>query len=171
FDDGHRWFVGSHPIAGSHKSGPAAGDPDLFRDRLCVVTPTERTEENVVERAIHFWRGFGMNVEQRTPEEHDRILGRTSHLPHLTAAALAGVVDPGDLPFAGGGFRDSTRIAAGDPDLWTPILLQNREAMLRALGDLQHRLNDFRSALAASNAAALRKLLSDGKQRRDALGN
>jgi prephenate dehydrogenase len=105
------------------------------------------------------------------PEEHDRALGVTSHLPHLVAAALAGVLPPELHSLAATGFRDTTRVASGDAALWTGILAQNRAAVLDALAQLQDHLQQFRGALMTDNWTALNDLLARAKKVRDALGN
>src|SRR5262245_19610456 len=111
-------FVGSHPLAGSEKRGPEHADPDLFLGRLAVVTQTPRTDPAALERTAAFWRALGSRVRVMSPEEHDRALALTSHLPHLMAAALAGVLPPELHELTAGGFRDTTRVAAGEPSLW-----------------------------------------------------
>jgi prephenate dehydrogenase len=105
------------------------------------------------------------------PEEHDRALAMTSHLPHLLASALAGALPPELRELAATGFRDTTRIAAGDPSLWTGIFLQNRVALVEALETLQEHITEFKTALTAGDPAAIDALLARGKRSRDALGN
>lgn len=155
-------FLGSHPIAGSEKTGPDAARADLFEGRVCVLTPTGRTPTAVVERLRGFWNSLGMIVRVTSPEEHDRILGRTSHLPHVVASALAQVVPESAWPFAGTGLGDTIRIAGSDPHLWTAILLANREAVLDALVEMGKRLDQFRVALQQANEPALESLFADG---------
>src|SRR6202011_300930 len=87
-------FVGSHPLAGSEKRGPEFADTNLFQGRLTVVTPTARTNVNAIEQGAAFWRSLGSRVRIMSPEEHDGALAMTSHLPHLAAAALAGILPP-----------------------------------------------------------------------------
>ncbi len=106
-----------------------------------------------------------------TPEDHDRALALTSHLPHLLAAALAGLLPPELHELTATGFRDTTRVAAGEPSLWTGIFTQNRVAVLDALDRLRGRLDDFRQALAADDQPALAALLTQAKRIRDALGS
>src|SRR5262249_34003083 len=132
-------FVGSHPLAGSEKRGPEFADADLFEGRLTVVTPTQRTDKSALDQTIAFWQALGARVKTRTRRDHDRARPMPPPLPHLTAAALAGILPPELHEFAASGFRDTTRVAAGDPTLWTGILLQNRSAMLDAVGALQDR--------------------------------
>jgi prephenate dehydrogenase len=164
-------FVGGHPLAGSEKRGPEHADADLFQDRVTVLTRTACTDAAALERVAAFWQAVGSRVRVMTPEEHDEALARTSHLPHLVAAALAGMLPPELHELTATGFRDTTRIAAGDPALWTGIFVQNAGAVLGALQQLETRLTRFRAALEAGGAAALSQLLTQGKEVRDALGS
>ncbi|HEX5273041.1 MAG TPA: prephenate dehydrogenase/arogenate dehydrogenase family protein [Gemmataceae bacterium] len=164
-------FVGSHPLAGSEKRGPEHADADLFQGRVTVVTPTPRTDAAAVERTADFWRGLDSRVIVMGPDEHDQALAMTSHLPHLLASALAGILPPQLRPLAATGFRDTTRVAAGDPSIWTGIFLQNRAALIEALGQLQGRVIEFKQALMGGDEAAIDALLAEGKRSRDALGN
>jgi len=164
-------FVGSHPLAGSAKRGPEHADADLFEGRVTVVTPTPRTDRLALERTVAFWQALGSRVLLMGPDEHDQALALTSHLPHLLASVLAGLLSPELHELTATGFRDTTRIAAGDPSLWTGILLQNRVALLEALGRVEGTLLEFKTALMTANAAAVDALLARGKRSRDALGN
>jgi prephenate dehydrogenase len=164
-------FVGAHPLAGSEKRGPEYAQPDLFEGRVTVVTPTAATDPAAVERVVQFWRTLGARVRCMDPEGHDRALAVTSHLPHLVAAALAGVLPPDLGGLTAGGFRDTTRIAAGDPALWTAIFAQNRPAMLNALDGFTAKLAEFHQALEAGDLVALDRLLTEAKRVRDALGS
>jgi prephenate dehydrogenase len=164
-------FVGSHPLAGSEKRGPGFADPNLFQGRLTVVTPTPLTDPAAVERTAGFWRALGARVRLMDPEAHDRALALTSHLPHLVAAALAGILPPELHDLTATGFRDTTRVAAGDPSLWTGIFAQNRGAVLDALRRLRERLDAFQQALEAGDEAAIDTLLAQAKRVRDALGS
>jgi prephenate dehydrogenase len=164
-------FVGSHPLAGSEKKGPRFASPDLFHGRLTVVTPAAHTPAGAVERTIEFWKGLGARVRVMSPAAHDQALAVTSHLPHLVAAALAGVL-PAELhELCATGFRDTTRVAAGDPALWSAIFSHNCGSILNALDGMQQRLLDFRKALASNDRIALDALLAQAKRTRDALGS
>lgn len=163
-------FVGSHPLAGSEKRGPEHADADLFRGRVTVVTPTPKTDPAAVERTVAFWEALGSRVLLMAPEEHDRALAVTSHLPHLLASALAGALPPELRELTATGFRDTTRVAAGDPSLWTGIFMQNRAALIEALGKFQDQVIDFKMALMTGDQAAIDALLARGKRSRDALG-
>lgn len=162
-------FVGSHPLAGSDKQGPDHADAELFRNRVVVVTPDRETNQTSLNRVVAFWEALEARVLRMTPKEHDRILARTSHVPHLVASALAGSVPAEMLDLTGTGFRDATRIAAGSPSLWEAILLSNREEVLAALGHFTERLDLVRQALERQDVVALERLLQEGKERRDSL--
>jgi prephenate dehydrogenase len=164
-------FVGSHPLAGSEKRGPEHADADLFEGRLTIVTPTRRTDATALEKTKAFWQALGSRVKVLSPEDHDRALAMTSHLPHLAAAALAGILPSALYELTASGFRDATRIAAGDPVLWNGIFMQNRAAVLDALGALQERLMEFRKSLMTDDRTALDALLAQAKRTRDALGS
>jgi prephenate dehydrogenase len=162
-------FVGAHPLAGSEKSGWEHADPDLFEGRVCVVTPRDDGPRDAVGRVESFWRELGMDVVRMTPEEHDRVVAFTSHLPHVAASALASLLAESNGQLAATGFRDTTRIAAGDPDLWTAICLENSEPVGEQIGLLIERLAEYHRAIAGQDADALRRLLRVAKERRNAL--
>jgi cyclohexadieny/prephenate dehydrogenase len=164
-------FVGSHPLAGSEKRGPEYADGDLFQDRLTIVTQTPATDPSALARTAAFWQALGSHVEVMDPEDHDRALALTSHLPHLVAASVAGILPPELRGLTASGFRDTTRVAAGDPTLWTGVFAQNRLAVLNALERLEVRLSQFREALAAQNWSTVGDLLAQAKKVRDALGS
>ena len=166
-------FVGSHPLAGSEKQGWEFAQANLFQGRTVVVTVTAHTSASAVARIKEFWRMLGAVVVEMDPTEHDRVLAQTSHLPHLTASALAASLNlkSEQLMLAATGLRDTTRIAAGDPDLWTAILLENSREILPALASLRHKLDQWQAALEKADRGAIESLLEQGKQFRDALGN
>ncbi|HEX6963528.1 MAG TPA: prephenate dehydrogenase [Lacipirellula sp.] len=164
-------FVGSHPIAGDHRTGPGHARANLFDDRVVVVTPEDHTPPGLVERVKEFWESLGAEVVLLSPEEHDRALAATSHLPHLIAAALAAATPEEWLRLAGTGWGDTTRIAAGDPQLWTQIFSQNRAAVLDALRRFEHQLAAFDESLDEGDPATLALRLQEAKRIRDALGD
>jgi prephenate dehydrogenase len=164
-------FVGSHPLAGSEKKGVEHARPDLFEGRVTVVTPTPTSDAGAVERVIAFWKALGSEVRLLDPEAHDRALATTSHLPHLLAAALAGVLPEEWRAFAASGFRDTTRIASGDAALWAAIFRQNRAALAQAVRPFGEQLALLLDALDRDDEAGLLKLLTQAKQVRDALGS
>ncbi len=158
-----RHYVGAHPMAGSEKNGPAASSADLFLDRVCFVTPLAgRTDPDATERVIRFWSALGSRVVIRTPDEHDEIVAHVSHLPHALAVVLALTLaeKPSDWRNqAGGGLRDTTRIAGGDPEIWRAIFMENRDELIRALDMADDRLQVLKKALAAGDEASVRSQL------------
>lgn len=164
-------FVGSHPLAGDHRSGAEFARADLLESRTVVVTPVESTEAEATKRIAEFWASLGANVVQQSPQQHDAALGFTSHLPHAVASALAASTPAEVLPLAASGWADTARVAAADPTLWRQIFLSNREAVLAAIDQFDQHLAWLRTAIAEGDEAKLEQLLSEGKRRRDALGN
>jgi cyclohexadieny/prephenate dehydrogenase len=162
-------FVGSHPLAGSEKSGCAHADAALFENRTVVVCRGDATNE-AVERVTMLWQGLGARVVSMEPEEHDRALAVTSHLPHLLAYLLAGQPKGVERSLVASGFRDCTRVAASDPALWAGIFRDNREALLVAVDLYLSKLVAARTLLA--NGAVLgeiRELIEPGHQFRSDL--
>lgn len=133
-------FVPAHPLAGTEHSGPDAGFSTLFQGRWCLLTPPPGADPAAVERVAELWRRCGAAVEAMEPGHHDRVMAIVSHLPHLIAFTICGTADDlADetrnevLKFAASGFRDFTRIAASDPEMWRDVFLNNREALLEML--------------------------------------
>jgi prephenate dehydrogenase len=164
-------FVGSHPLAGGEKSGPAAARADLFVDRVVVVTPTDTTSAQALAAIEELWASLGAKVVRMTADEHDRQVAATSHLPHLAAAALAAATPEEFADLVARGWLDTTRVASGDPQLWTQIFLANRAHVLTTLARYGKVLSSFGEALERSDATALERILAEGKQARDALGS
>ena len=165
-------FVGSHPMAGSEQSGYRVARVDLFRGATVVVTPTDRTELRAVKAATEFWEALGARVSTLDPETHDRSVAAISHLPHLIACALvdgAGRVDPAALELAARGFKDTTRIAAGDPDMWAEVFLANRAALSACVDAFGRALADLQRAIDAGDADVLRAVLARIKAVREGL--
>jgi len=161
-------FVGSHPMAGSEKTGVEFARADLFQDALCLLTPTARTAPVAVREVGHFWEALGARTLKLTPARHDRFLARASHLPHATAAALVRLAQAqGAIDVAGPGFADATRIASGDPAMWTDIFRTNRKAMVQAVDRLIAELAGLRARLEKDDARGLEKWLTDSKEARD----
>ena len=163
-------FVGSHPLAGSEQAGYRVARADLFRGATVVVTPTEATELGALKKTTEFWEALGARVSSLDPETHDRTVAAISHLPHLIACALvdgAARVEPSALELAARGFRDTTRIAAGDPDMWTEIFLANRDALSATVEAFREALADLQRAIDAGQADALRAVLARIKATRE----
>jgi prephenate dehydrogenase len=159
-------FVGSHPLAGSEKSGFEATDPNLLEGRVCIVTIDESASVAARVRLREFWSRLGARVIEMSPEAHDHVLAETSHLPHLAAAVLASTLQDEHRPLAATGFRDSTRIAAGDANLWTAIFLANADEVEQALDRYEKVWREFRQAMKTRDATALRDLLAKARDSR-----
>jgi len=168
--------VGAHPIAGSEESGAGAAKADLFRGRLCVLTPTPRTGTDPLRTIRALWEGVGARVEEMTPAAHDAILARVSHLPHVLAYALVRAVADGQadgrrlLDYAGSGFLDATRIAASPAEVWRDIALANRGAIEEALGELRVALDDLARLIAAEDGPGLERALDAAAKARRSMG-
>lgn len=164
-------FVGSHPMAGSEKSGPEAAQADLFVNRTVIVTPGESTPIGAVRTVSRLWRSLGAKIVTLTPLAHDQAVATISHLPHVVAAALAGITEDDTRRLVAGGWQDTTRIAGGDPVLWRQILLDNRTAVLASLDRYQLAIDAYRQALKRGDQVRLESLLMEAKRSRDALGS
>jgi cyclohexadieny/prephenate dehydrogenase len=162
-------YVGSHPIAGSEKRGFEHATPDLFRGRVCVVTPRSNNTPAAIDRVSRVWTDLGMRVCSMTAAAHDEALARTSHAPHLVASVLSHTLDASLISLVGTGFRDTTRIAAGDPELWTAIFVANRDAVLEAVDEVQKLLAMYREAVDRGDVRQLTRLLAEAKYRRELL--
>ncbi|MEM9343549.1 MAG: prephenate/arogenate dehydrogenase family protein [Pseudomonadota bacterium] len=150
----HAHFIPGHPLAGTEHSGPRSGFPTLFRNRWCVLTPTEGTDQAAIDRLTDLWRGMDANVDLMEPDHHDLVLAVTSHAPHLIAYTMVGVAD--DLrrvtdseviKYSAAGFRDFTRIAASDPTMWRDVFLTNKDATLEILGRFTEELFSLQRAI------------------------
>ncbi len=166
-----RIFIGSHPMAGGEKGGMENAREDLFVDRPTIITPTEASPAAAVDRVEQFWQSLGSRVEKLSPVRHDAVVAAISHVPHLVASALAAGTSEDDLQFASSGWRDTTRVAGGNPEMWRQILSDNREQVLRSLAEVEKKIAAFREALQSQQSTKLHQLLDEGKRRRDALGN
>jgi prephenate dehydrogenase len=164
-------FIGSHPLAGSEQRGFEHADAELFAGRLCLLTPEKSTSKEQLSRLRGFWKYLGMRLVEMDAADHDRALAETSHLPHLIASALAATLDENNAHLAATGFADTTRIAAGDPELWTAIFLQNAEGVSGALSRFTDQLTAFREALNRRDEQTLHHLLKLAKTKRDNLAS
>jgi prephenate dehydrogenase len=166
----HATFVGSHPMAGSQTTGWENSTETLFDGRTCFVTPLPGTATTAIETVATFWRALGSNVVTLAPEQHDEIVAHISHLPQAIATTLCSFLAQKKTAwrdFAGGGLRDTTRIAASDATMWIEIFQQNREEVLRALNEFQNELHGFSAALANREWDELHTRLESGKTYRD----
>lgn len=162
-------FIGSHPIAGSHRQGFEAADANLFEGRTCVITPIDSSDEQSTQRLERFWSAVGMTTFRMSPEAHDDSLAMTSHLPHVVAAALAATLSEENRRLTGSGFRDTTRVAEGDPTLWTGILMQNAEFVVQGIDRVIQQLSAYRTALKTHEPVTIQNLLLEGQRCRTAL--
>lgn len=162
----HCRFVGSHPVAGSEQTGVEYARADLFDGAVVFVTPTRSSGQVATRLVRDFWRVLGARVRTLTPEQHDDVLGRVSHLPHALASLLI-CTTADSLDAAGPGMIDTTRIASGDPGLWRDIFGTNRRPVINALDDFARQLRQFRQLLAADDRAGIERLLAAAKRRRD----
>jgi prephenate dehydrogenase len=157
--------VGSHPIAGSEKTGIEAGHPDLYDGRLTVVCRTANTPEVAGQAVSNLWKSAGSEVVEMSPAEHDAMLASTSHLPHMVAAALARSVADGDpskkADFCGTGFKDTTRVASGSADMWVDIIDTNRAALEAELDRFHEELQGLIQILRSGNGDDIRQWLED----------
>jgi len=155
-------FVGSHPMAGSNLAGYAVARPDLFRDATVVVTPTELTDARAVKRVTELWESLGARVVTMDPVAHDRAVAAISHLPHLVAMALVDAVArgaPGAFDVAARGFKDTTRIAASDPQMWQEIFFANRDALGATLRTFRTSLDELERLIEAGDAETVRSAI------------
>ena len=165
-------FVGAHPMAGGEQPGISAARADLFSNAVCIITPTPATNAAALQRTEEFWRALGTRLLKMTPLLHDELVARSSHLPHSLAAALASYVlqpaHPKEQPhLCATGFRDTTRVASGSPEMWRDIALANRVPLSQALGELTEQLQTLQRAVATGDAATIEKFFTTAKQRRD----
>lgn len=156
-------FVGSHPMAGSHRQGIDHARADLYHDCMTALTPLPETPAEPVALVERLWRSVGARVCRYTPDDHDRAVVEASHLPHVMASVTAAQLSASAAQLAAGGFRDTTRVAAGSPDLWADILLHNRQAVQAGLAHCRAELLALEKALAAGSTADVRQWLDQGK--------
>ena len=163
-------FIGSHPMAGSEQTGMGAADEKLFEGAACLLTDDGGVGEPFAGKLQRFWESLGCRVSWLEAAGHDALVARISHFPHLIAAAAAKVAleNPADGNFGGGGLRDTTRVAGGDPAMWTEIVMENRDALRGVLSHGIREMSEMLAMLQAGDHEALRRWLEDAKTARDA---
>ena len=166
------YFIGSHPMAGGEKMGVLAAKADLYASAVCVITPTKKSNPAAVRKVEQFWKSIGARTLRLDASKHDLLVSRTSHLPHIAAAALAGLIlDPkhprSQVGLCATGFRDTTRIASGSPEMWRDIALANRKNVSQSVDTLVAELKKFQVALKRNDALAVEKFFATAKERRD----
>lgn len=166
-------FVGSHPMAGSDRGGFDAAQADLYHGAVTILTPTENTPPHTLEAARNLWQAVGSRTVEMSPANHDAAVARISHLPHAAAAALVNAISPDGsnehLALAGGGYRDTTRIAASSPHLWSEILLENQTAVVAGLEALTTSLTELSDLIRAQDASGIKAFLTRAKTTREFL--
>ena len=158
----HRNFVGSHPMCGSEAAGIDAARADLYEGAVCVVTPGVRARPQAVSAAKDFWKTLGASVIELSPDDHDRAAALVSHVPHIAASALVETLCADDAVFrtmCAGGFRDTTRVASGSPELWTGILSLNHKEVARGIDQLSSTLQKLKKALESSDSGFVAEFL------------
>ncbi len=165
-------FIGSHPMAGSDRSGIEAADAELFENAVCILTPTKSNSSESLVRIQSFWKMLGCRVEIMDRWRHDEVVSLISHLPHVLAAALVHLVSSNDaaaLNFCGPGFRDTTRVAGGPAEMWTEILRSNSSQVKKSLEAMIAKLREIVILLEDSDGVAMKEFLNEAKVRRDSL--
>ena len=160
-------FIGSHPMAGSEKTGVAAARSDLLDGSPCIVTKTAASDKASLARVVSFWKSLGANVKVLKPAEHDDAVSLISHLPHIVAFSLAGAVPTGSLNYAAEGFKDTTRVASSDPELWADILLTNRSHILKAAALFRKQYERIVSAIAKDDRRGIIRELTAARRKRE----
>ena len=160
-------FIPGHPLAGTEKSGPDAGFADLFQNRWCILTPLDGTDAGEIAKLTRFWEACGSQVDTMDPEHHDKVLAIVSHLPHLIAYNIVGTADDLELvteseviKYSATGFRDFTRLAASDPEMWRDVCLHNREAILEMLARFSEDLASLQRLIRWGDGEALFNLFT-----------
>lgn len=164
-------FIGSHPMAGSERTGFGAADANLFNGASCILTNEHQQPEKAVTRLATFWEELGATTSLMNAQEHDRLVGRISHLPHVlsTICALTALERVEDGDFSGQGLRDTSRVAAGDPSMWAEILLQNRSQIIGPIREAASALSKMAEHLNQQDRAAILNALKEGQKRRKTL--
>ena len=174
FRDKQIYFVGSHPMAGSEKTGMKFASPSMLEKKNCMVTPTEQTKLKYLNKITRMWEMLDMKVTHKTPDLHDEIVGWISHLPHLIASVLINTVGEKDstwMDLSGNGLKDTTRIASGNPTMWKEILVGNRINLNKSIDHLIENLKSIKVALASEDSGKINKLLHSAKIKRDHLND
>ena len=166
------WLVPGHPIAGNERSGVEAAMEQLYAGRRVILTPTADTDVHALERVRAMWLAVGADVLTMDPEHHDEVLAATSHLPHMLAYTLVDVLgrmqDRVEIfRYAAGGFRDFTRIASSDPQMWHDICVSNRDALVDVLENFGKDLDTLLSAVRRGDSEYMKQVFTRAKKLRD----
>ena len=166
-------WIPSHPIAGTEESGPKAGQAEMFKNRWCIISPPENCANQPIKTLKTLWEKIGSKVKIMTPEEHDKILSLTSHLPHAIAYNIVRTVISVEdklkqevTQFSAGGLRDFTRIAASNPSMWRDIFLDNSENVSKDIDSFIEKLNELKQAINDKNGDRLYQIFNSTKELR-----
>lgn len=172
-------FVGSHPMCGSEDSGPKAIRERLFEDRLCILVPNQNSNATDTQALDNFWKCLGMNTRVMSAKEHDEALAYLSHSPHLIAAILTqwawknetvrNTTNSSPLPITGGGFRDMTRIAGSNPQMWIDVVDTNRTNIRKSLAEFRSELEALEKRLETESDEEMRSFLNQSRLFRNKL--
>jgi len=163
------FFVGAHPLTGSEKKGVANASADLFEGATCVMTPTDKTSQAAKQKVKHLWTKIGMNVKVLSPEEHDEALAYVSHLPHLMAYGLMAAIPSKFLEYASQGLKDTSRVAASSPQMWSDVCMANPRNVLKALDQSVEQLAHFRKAIISRDQKTLINYFTKAQEKRNKL--
>ena len=169
-------WVPSHPVAGTEKSGPGAGSPDLFKDRWTILTPDSEVKNSDIKKISLFWESMGSKVKIMSAEDHDRILSLTSHLPHVIAYNIVKTAMGDDekmkkdvIRYSAGGLRDFTRIAASNPIMWKDIFIDNSDLIIDGINKFSKSLDEFKKAIKEKDSKKLLEIFEKSKEFREAI--
>lgn len=163
------FFVGSHPLTGSEKKGVVHAKDNLFEGATCIMTPTSKTSQVAKQKVKHFWTKIGMDVKVLSPEEHDEALAYVSHLPHLIAYGLMTSIPSKFLEYASQGLKDTSRVAASTPQMWSDICTANSKNVLHALDQCVEHLAYFRKAIVSGDDKSLLQYFTKAQEKRNQL--
>ena len=169
-------WIPSHPVAGTEKSGPRAGSPDLFKDRWTIITPDSKINDSDVKKLSFFWESIGSKVKIMSAENHDKILSLTSHLPHVIAYNIVKTAMGDDekmkndiIRYSAGGLRDFTRIAASSPIMWKDIFIDNSDLIIDGINKFSKSLDEFKKAITEKDSKKLLEIFEKSKEFREAI--
>ena len=169
-------WIPSHPVAGTEKSGPKAGSPDLFKDRWTILTPDSKVKDSDVKKVSLLWESMGSKVKIMSAEDHDKILSLTSHLPHVIAYNIVKTAMGDDekirkdvIRYSAGGLRDFTRIAASNPIMWKDIFIDNSDLIIDGINKFSKSLDEFKKAITEKDSKKLLEIFEKSKEFREAI--
>lgn len=160
-------FIGAHPLAGSERRGVEFALPDLFEGSICVLTPTNVSPKEGRKKITELWLALGAEVKILNPRAHDEVVAFTSHLPHFVASGLTNVIQEEHWRYGANGLKDTTRVASGDPELWSSICKQNRIALVSALRQFSEEIKSMVKDIEEENDSKVLERLQRAKSVRD----